>query len=318
MHHVKSRLSPYSRLLLAQRVAAGRPAAHVAAEMGVSRQTVHRWVRRFAAEGPGGLTDRSSRPHRSPGRTPAAVEAAVLAARRARHGAVWIAGELGLPASTVGRVLRRHRVLLLRDLDRLTGAPIRVRASELRYERDRPGELLHVDVKKLGKIPDGGGWRVHGRSEAVRGRGIGYDYVHSAVDDHSRAAYSEVLPDEKGVTCAGFLLRATAWFTGHGVRVERVMTDNAMAYRHSGAWRDAMAVLGARPVFIRPHCPWTNGKVERFNRTLSTEWAYQRPYTSSTDRTQALRPWLDHYNTQRRHTALGGHTPQDRLPSTTS
>jgi len=171
---------------------------------------------------------------------------------------VWIGGELGLPASTVGRVLRRHRVPLLRDLDRLTGAPIRVRASGLRYERDRPGELIHVDVKKLGKIPDGGGWRVHGRSEAVRGRGIGYDYVHSAVDDHSRAAYSEVLPDEKGVTCAGFLLRAGAWFTGHGVRVERVMTDNAMAYRHSGAWRDAMAVLGARQVFSRPHCPWTN------------------------------------------------------------
>jgi len=147
-----------------------------------------------------------------------------------------------------------------------------------------------VDVKKLGKIPNGGGWRAHGRSEAVRGRGIGYDYVHSAVDDHSRAAYSEVLPDEKGVTCAGFGLRATAWFTGHGVHVERVMTDNAMAYRSSGAWRDAMALLGARQVFIRPHCPWTNGKVERFNRTLSTEWAYQRPYTSSTDPTQALRP----------------------------
>jgi len=176
----------------------------------------------------------------------------VLEARRARHGAVWIGGELGLPASTVGRVLRRHRVPLLRDLDRLTGAPIRVRASGVRYERDRPGELIHVDVKKLGKIPDGGGWRVHGRSEAVRGRGIGYDYVHSAVDDHSRAAYSEVLPDEKGATCAGFLLRAGAWFTGHGVRVERVMTDNAMAYRHSGAWRDAMAVLGAQQVFTRP------------------------------------------------------------------
>ncbi len=181
----------------------------------------------------------------------------------------------------------------------------------MRYERDRPGELIHVDVKKLGKIPDGGGWRVHGRSEAVRGRGIGYDYIHSAVDDHSRAAYSEVLPDEKGVTCAGFGLRAGAWFTGHGVRVERVMTDNAMAYRCSGAWRDAMAVLGARQVFIRPHCPWTNAEGGAVQPDLSTEWAYQRPYTSSTDRTQSLRRWLTHYNTQRHHTAAAG--VSDRL-----
>ena len=175
-----------------------------------------------------------------------------------------------------------------------------------------------MDVKKLGKIPAGGGWRAHGRSEAVRGRGLGYDYVHSAVDDHSRVAYSEVLGDEKGETCADFLLRAGAWFTAHGVRVERVMTDNAMAYRHSAAWREAMGSLGAGQVFIHPHCPWTNGKVERFNRTLLTEWAYQRPYTSSAQRTRALRRWLVHYNTQRRHTALGGHTPYDRLPSTTS
>jgi len=286
VHHVKSRLSPYSRLLLCQRVAAGRPVAHVAAEMGVSRQTGYRWVARFAGEGTAGLTDRSCRPRRSPGRTPTVVEDRVLGLRRARHGAVWIGGELGLPASTVGRVLRRHQVPLLRDLDRLTGVPIRDRSSDLRYERDRPGELLHVDVKKLGKIPEGGGWRAHGRSEAVKGRGIGYDYVHSAVDDHSRAAYSEVLGDEKGVTAAAFLLRATAWFAGHGVVVERVMTDNAMAYRKSLAWKQAMAMIGARPVFIRPHCPWTNGKVERFNRTLQTEWAYQRPYTSSDHRTR--------------------------------
>lgn len=318
MHHVKSRLSPYSRLLLCQRVAAGRPVAHVAAEMGVSRQTAHRWIRRFATEGAAGLVDRSSRPQHSPTRTPPRVEARVLRARRARHGAVWIAGELGLPASTVGRVLRRHGVPLLRDLDRLTGAPIRVRSSDLRYERARPGELVHVDVKKLGKIPDGGGWRVHGRSAATASQRLGYDYVHSAVDDHSRAAYSEVLPDEKGGTAAAFLLRAAAWFTGHGVTVERVMTDNAWAYRHSTAWRDAMGVLGARQVFIRPHCPWTNGKVERFNRTLLTEWAYQRPYTSSGQRTRALRRWLIHYNTERRHTALAGHPPYDRLLSTGS
>jgi len=181
------------------------------------------------------------------------VEDRVLGLRRARRGAVWIGGELGLPASTVGRVLRRHQVPLLRDLDRLTGVPIRARSSDLRYERARPGELVHVDVKKLGKIPEGGGWRAHGRTDAVRVRGIGYDYVHSAVDDHSRAAYSEVLPDEKGLTAAGFLLRASAWFAGHGVVLQRVMTDNAMAYRKSLAWKQAMATIGGRQVFIRPH-----------------------------------------------------------------
>jgi len=152
VHHVRSRLSPYSRLLLCQRVAAGRPVAHVAAEMGVSRQTAHRWVTRFATEGVPGLTDRSSRPHQSPARTPAGVETRVLRARAARRGPVWIGGELGLPASTVGRVLRRHRVPLLRDLDRLTGIPVRTRSSDLRYERDHPGDLVHVDVKKLGRI----------------------------------------------------------------------------------------------------------------------------------------------------------------------
>lgn len=218
----------------------------------------------------------------------------------------------------MGRVLHRHRVPLLRDLDRLTGVPIRVRSSNLRYERDRPGELVRVDVKKLGRIPEGGGWRVHGRNAATARHRLGYDYVRSAVDDHSRAACSEVLSDEKGTTAAGFLLRAAAWFTAHGVTVERVMTDNAWAYRNSTAWQEAMATLGARQIFIRPHCPWTNGKVERFNRTLLTEWAYQRPYTSSAQRTRALRRWLRHYNTERRHTALGGHPPYDRLLSTTS
>ncbi len=318
MHHVRSRLSPYSRLLLCQRVAAGRPVAHVAAEMGVSRQTAHRWVTRFATEGVPGLADRSSRPHHSPARTPAGIETRVLRARAARRGPVWIGRELGLPASTVGRILRRHQVPLLRDLDRLTGIPVRTRSSDLRYERDHPGDLVHVDVKKLGRIPDGGGWRVHGRNAATHGHRLGFDYVHSAVDDHSRAAYSEVLPDEKGVTAAGFLLRAAAWFTARGVTIKRVMTDNAWAYRHSTAWRDAMAVLGACQIFIRPHCPWTNGKVERFNRTLLTEWAYQRPYTSTAQRTLALHHWLNHYNTERAHTALGGHTPTHRLPSTTS
>jgi transposase InsO family protein len=171
-----------------------------------------------------------------------------------------------------------------------------------------------MDVKKLGRIPDGGGWRAHGRSEEVRGRGIGFDYVHSLVDDHSRLAYSEILDDEKGATCAGFLLRAAAYFADHGIpRIERIMTDNAFAYRYSIA--DAVTQLGARQVFIRPHCPWQNGKVERLNRTLQAEWAYRQIFTSNAERSAALAPWLEHYNTRRNHSALGA-PPISRLSPT--
>ena len=172
-------------------------------------------------------------------------------------------------------------------------------------------------MKKLGRIPTGGGWRALGRTATVAHQHkkipIGYDHVHSAVDDHSRAAYAEVLPDERGETAAAFLLRAAAWFAAHGIAIERVMTDNAYAYRRAHAWHEAMASIGARQVYIRPHCPWTNGKVERFHRTLLTEWAYAQPFTSSTARAGALRGWLKHYNTRRRHTALGGQPPLSRL-----
>jgi transposase InsO family protein len=176
-----------------------------------------------------------------------------------------------------------------------------------------------MDVKKLACIPDGGGWRAHGRAarEATRDRTtkLGYDYVHSLVDDHSRLAYSEILPDEKGTTCAGFLARAAAYFAGHGIpRIERVMTDNAWAYRWS--LREVIGALGARQTFIRPHCPWQNGKVERLNRTLTTEWAYRQALTSNDERAAALAPWIEHYNTQRRHSALGGHPPVSRLSPT--
>lgn len=315
MHHARPRLSVYSRLLLCQRVAAGRPVAHVATEMGVSRQTAYRWVRRFADEGPDGLQDRSCRPHRSPGQLPARLERRVLQMRdKQRRGPVWIADELGLNASTVGRVLARHRVPLLRDLDPTTGIPIRRRASDRRYEHDHPGALIHVDVKKLGRIPDGGGWRTHGRTIGnTRSRGVGYDYVHAAVDDHSRLAYAEILDDERGPTTAGFLLRATAFFTAHGITIERILSDNAWCYRHSNDVKAAVTAIGARHKFIRPHCPWTNGKVERFNRTLQTEWAYRRPFTSNQQRRRALQTWLRFYNTQRRHTAIGRVPPISRL-----
>jgi transposase InsO family protein len=315
---VRPRLTPYSRLLLVQR-AQQRPVAQVAAELGVSRQTAYRWARRYRAEGEAGLLDRSSRPHHQPHRTPPAVEAQVLALRAAaRRGPVWLAAQLGACPSTIGRILARHQVPLLRDLDPITGARLRAtRRSANRYERDQPGELVHVDVKKLGRIPEGGGWRLHGRAANTRDRhGVGYDFVHVAIDDHSRLAYAEVLADEQAATCAGFLTRAGGFFARHGVQVQRVMTDNAFAYRRSSAWAAALAALGARPRFIRPHCPWTNGKAERFIRTLTSEWAYQQPWHSTGERAAALPGWLAHYNTERAHTALGGLPPASRLPPT--
>jgi transposase InsO family protein len=299
-------------------VAAGRPVAHIAAELGVSRQTAYRWIRRFRAEGPAGLSDRSSRPNSSPSRTSAEREQAVLDARRSsRFGPLRIAALTGVPARTVGRILHRHGVPHLADCDPLTGDPIRAaRTTANRYERSRPGELIHLDVKKLGRIPEGGGWRAHGRSEQVRGRGIGYDYVHVAIDDYTRVGYAEVLPDEKGATAAGFLTRAAGYLAGHGIgRIERVITDNAFAYRNSAAFHQAVADLGAVQRFIKPHCPWTNGKAERFNRTLQTEWAYRQPFTSSNHRQAALAPWLQHYNTERIHTGIGT-TPINRVSPT--
>lgn len=319
MSHRNARLTFHGRRLLVVRVASGMPVAHVAKAMGISRQCAHRWVTRYFEEGEAGLHDRSSRPRRCPSKTAADVEQAVLTMRQhERRGQDWLGPELGLPARTVSRILRRHQVSYLRDCDPLTGAVIRSsKATAVRYERDRPGELVHMDVKKVGRIPDGGGWRAHGRAEEVRGRGIGYDFVHSLVDDHSRLAYSEILPDEKGSTCASFLARAAAYFADHGIDyIERVITDNHLSYRRSADVATVIADLGARHKFIRPHCPWQNGKVERFNRTLQTEWAYRQVFLSNDERCAALAPWLDHYNTRRRHTALGGLPPTSRLSPT--
>ena len=209
----------------------------------------------------------------------------------------------------------RHHVPRLAALDAITGQPVRRRHSDRRYQRRAPGELLHIDVKKLGRIPEGGGWRVHGRSEQVRGRGIGYDYLHVAVDDHSRVAYVEALPDEKDLTSAGFLHRAVTWFARHGVRVLRILTDNAKVYRIGSTWRAVCVALGLRRRFIKPGCPWTNGKAERFNRTLQTEFAYHQPWTSNQDRLDALPTWVHHYNTERAHSALTGQPPASRLTS---
>lgn len=319
MSHRNARLTVHGRLLIVQRHQAGWKQAHIAAAMGVSRKCVKTWIDRYAAEGETGLQDRPCRPCSSPRRTSAEVEQRVLELRRrVRRGPDWISVEAGVPARTVSRILRRHQVPPLALCDPMTGEVIRAsKVTAVRYERDRPGELVHMDVKKLGRIPDGGGWRARGGTTANHAARpdkspIGFDYIHSLVDDHSRLAYSEILPDEKGPTCAGFLTRAAAYFAAHGItRIERIMTDNAWAYRYS--LREVTTQLGARQKFIRPHCPWQNGKVERLNRTLLTEWAYRQPFTSNEQRTAALAPWLEHYNTQRRHSALGGKPPVSRL-----
>lgn len=316
MGHANAALNVRGRMLLVERVLVQRrPVAHVVKELGCSRQTGYRWLARWREHGAAGLVDRRSGPRHAPRRLEPQVEAAVLDCRAAsRRGPLFIAAELGLAPATVGRVLHRHRVPLLRDCDPVTGARIRARASDRRYEYDTPGGLIHLDVHKLGRIPDGGGHRAHGRDSAPRGRGIGYDYVHVAVDDHSRYAHVEVLPDERGETCAGFLLRAAAAFTAAGTgQVQRVLTDNALNYRRSRAFADAVAALNARHLRTRPYCPWTNGKAERLNRTLLTEWAYRDAYASTAARTDALPAWLDYYNTRRAHTALGGQPPITRL-----
>ena len=317
MSHRNARTTYQGRLLIVERFRDGWNKAHISAAMGISRKCVHKWITRFDTEGTAGLQDRSSRPRTMPTRTPAVLEDKIVALRRVRRaGPDLIGAELGVPARTVSRVLARRGVPHLRDCDPMTGALIRAsKHSAVRYERGRPGELVHMDVKKLGRIPDGGGWRAHGRGcapDRERKHGNGFDFVHSLVDDHSRLAYSEILPDEKGATCAGFLRRAADYFRTHGIaHIERLMTDNAWAYRYS--LREVCADLGARQVFIKPHCPWQNGKVERLNRTLQTEWAYRQVFANNADRAEALAPWVEHYNTRRRHSALGGHPPVSRL-----
>ena len=287
--------------------------------MGVSRKCVKTWLERYAAHGVAGLRDRSSRPHRMPTRTGPDVEDRIVGLRtQERRGPDWIGFQLKVPARTVSRVLARRGVPRLAMLDPITGQLMRAsKTTTVRYERQRPGELAHMDVKKLGRIPEGGGWRAEGqstinhRSRANKIR-VGYDYVHSLVDDHSRLAYSEVLSDEKGPTCAAFLDRALDYFAGHGIpHVQRLMTDNAWAYRWS--LHAICQRRGIKQIFIKPHCPWQNGKVERLNRTLLTEWAYRQVFTSSQQRTAALAPWIEYYNTDRRHSALGGNPPVSRL-----
>jgi transposase InsO family protein len=307
--HANALLTPRGRLQLARCVVEQKWSLRRAAErFQVSPTTADRWATRYREHGAAGMVDRSSRPHRSPRRTPTRLERRIIKVRVVRRwGPARIGFLLGVHPSTVHRVLSRYRLARLAWLDRATGRVIR------RYEHAVPGDLVHVDVKKIGRIPDGGGWRVHGRAARPhpgRGRGPGYAFLHTALDDHSRLAYSELLDDERQETAAAFWARAHAYFTGCGISVARVLTDNGSCYR-SRLFRVALGQIAHKRT--RPYRPQTNGKVERFHRTLADEWAYAAVYTSDAERAAAFPIWLHRYNHHRGHTALGGRPPASRV-----
>jgi transposase InsO family protein len=301
--HPRAKLNLFGRELLVRRVLVeGWTVSMATTAQGVSRATGYKWIGRFRAEGRAGLVDRSSRPHHSPGATPAAdVERNIAARHTWRWGPDRLGPLLGHPPSTVAAVLRRAGASRLADIDRPTGLPVR------RYEACHPGALLHQDHKKLGRIPDGGGHRILGRAAAPsRHRGHGYDHFEVFVDDRSRRSVVVPVADESGASAAAALEIALAELAGDGLAVERVMTDNGWAYR-SAAYR---AVLGTRPqTRTRPYRPQTNGKAERFIGTLVREWAYARPYATNAARLASLPAFLDFYNQRRPHTALGGLSP---------
>jgi len=305
----------------------GWPIARAAERYDVSWPTAKRWSDRYRRLGPAGMGDASSRPHHSPTRTPAPVVRKVVHLRwKHRLGPVQIAEQTGLAPSTVHAILVRCRINRLTHVDRATGEPVR------RYEHDHPGSLIHVDVKKLGNIPDGGGWRYLGRqqgrksrsatrrrtgiSNAYRNPKVGTAFVHTVIDDHSRVAYAEVHDDETAATAAGVLYRAVAWFAARGVHVERVLSDNGSAYR-SHLWADTCADLGITPKRTRPYRPQTNGKIERFHRTMADGWAFKKFYNSESARRAALPAWIHHYNHHRPHTAIGRSAPITRLTNLT-
>lgn len=303
--HSSARMTASGRALLVRRVREeGWTAAEAAEAFEISVRTAHKWLRRFDEEGPAGLLDRSSRPRRCPFQVPRDWQEAIVELRRFKLTGEQIAKQLRIPRSTVARVLSRSGLGRLKYLE----PPLPVK----RYEKKRPGELIHLDVKKLGRIK-GIGHRFTGYHAGVhRSRGIGWEYVHVCVDDFTRLVYVEVLEDEKGVTTAAFLRRAVAWLAEHGVRVRRVMTDNGSGYvaKDFGA---ALAEIRAKHIRTRPYTPRTNGKAERFIQTMLREWAYARPYTSSARRRVALAPWLRRYNERRPHGGIGGVPPITRL-----
>lgn len=329
MTHANAPLTPEGRRRLAVLIVEDRWSVRRAAErFQVSPATASKWARRYRAGEP--MTDVSSRPHRSPTRCSRRLERRIIGLRFTRRwGPHRIGYHLGVPRSTVGRVLQRYRMPLLVHLDQATGLPVR-RPTPTRYEATAPGELVHVDIKKLGRIPDGGGWRAHGRgsvqdraARSARDKAAragapgsrGYTFLHHAVDSYSRLVYSEQLPDERKQTAASFWERARAFFRDAGFEVSAVMTDNGACYRSN----DFKAALGedVQHRRTRPYRPQTNGKVERFNRTLASEWAYAKAYLSDTARAATYSDWIHHYNHHRPHTGIGGLAPADRVHNLT-
>ena len=329
MTHANAPLTPLGRRRLAELIVVrGWSIRRAAERFQCSPATAAKWAARLRAGLP--MTDQSSRPRNCPTRVPQRLERRIIKLRYLRRwGPHRIGYHLGVPRSTVGRVLARYRMPLLAHIDQATGLPVRA-PKPVRYEVSAPGELVHVDIKKLGRIPDGGGWRAFGRGSAqdlaaavrrVRAARTGaapsrgYTYLHHAVDDYSRLAYSEILGDEKKQTAAGFWQRARAFFADAGIQVTAVMTDNGACYRS----RDFAAALGATIKHRRtkPYRPQTNGKVERFNRTLAAEWAYATTYPSEQARAATYDGWLHHYNHHRPHTGIGGLVPADRVHNVT-
>jgi transposase InsO family protein len=322
--HSNAALTPRARLRLARLIVDHRwPPARAAERYDVSWKTAMKWAARYRAEGPAGMNDRSSRPHRHPNRTPAPVVRKIVHLRwKQRLGPVEIGDRLAMPSSTVHAVLVRCRINRLSHIDRATGEPIR------RYERERPGDLLHVDVKKLGRVPDGGGWRYIGRRQGVRNRSataartgtrnqgrnplIGTCYLHTVIDDHSRVAYVEARDDETKETATEVLRNAVAWFAERGVTVHRVISDNGGCYK-SNLWRKTCRELDITPKKTRPYRPQTNGKIERFHRTMVEGWAFKKFYSSESVRLAALPGWVHHYNHHRPHSAIGKAAPITRL-----
>jgi len=315
MTHRNAFLTPRGRLMLAQCVVdAGWTLRRAAERFNCSASTAKKWADRYRGGGGAAMNDASSRPHRCPHQLPVRRERRIIKVRCTKQwGAARIAAHLKVARSTVEAVLRRYQMPLLRHLDSTTGLPVR-RPAPQRYEHPIPGAMVHVDIKKLGRIPDGGGHRKLGRMLGNRNnkkQGRGYSYLHHAVDDHSRLAYSEILDDERKDTAAQFWKRANTFFAAHGIVVARVLTDNGSCYR-SATFAKALTEAVTHK-YTRPYRPQTNGKVERFNRTLAAEWAYATTYASDEARAATYNDWLHHYNYHRAHTGIGGLTPIERL-----
>ncbi|WP_193608653.1 IS481 family transposase, partial [Nocardioides lijunqiniae] len=313
--HSNAALTPQHRLRMARVIVeAGWSIARAAEFYNVSWRTAKKWAERYRAEGPAGMYDQSSARRTQARKTPQPVVRKIVHLRiKQRLGPVEIAHRLGMAASTVHAVLVRCGLNRLAHLDRVTGEPIR------RYEHDKPGALLHVDVKKLGRVPDGGGWRYVGKQQGFKNSRTknntgkrGTCYLHTVIDDHSRVAYVEAHDDEKKETATAVLRRAVAWFNARGVNIERVLSDNGSAYR-SHHWREACEELGITHKRTRPYRPQTNGKIERFHRTLAEGWAFKKFYSSESARLAALPSWIHQYNHHRPHSAIGRATPITRL-----